>query len=196
MTSCSVPNCDQPHKGHGFCNKHRVRFRLYGDPLVTKQVPPDLSPVDRLLFYGWTVTDTGCWEYLGCRTQQGYAKVPAWKQDRTTVGARIAYEAWVGQIPDGAVIRHKCDNPPCINPEHLEPGTYKDNSQDMTSRGRWRGGKTKITAEQAGIIRRRADTGESFRVLGLEFGISECAVRDIHRRRTWTGLHATLGDNA
>ena len=59
----------------------------------------------------------------------------------------------------GKVIRHKCDNPRCINPEHLEPGSYKDNMQDMKERGRERKlrgqehARSKLTEEQVAWVR-------------------------------------------
>lgn len=49
---------------------------------------------------------------------------------------RLAYEAWVGPIPEGMLIRHTCDTPLCINPDHLIPGTHRDNMQDRLERGR------------------------------------------------------------
>lgn len=49
---------------------------------------------------------------------------------------RVIYEMKNGKIPQGMVIRHKCDNPACCNIEHLEIGTWKDNVADMISRGR------------------------------------------------------------
>ena len=49
---------------------------------------------------------------------------------------RLAYAATYGGIPAGLIIRHRCDNPRCINPVHLEPGTHRDNTQDMIKRGR------------------------------------------------------------
>lgn len=55
---------------------------------------------------------------------------------KTTIGAhRVSYEHFIGPIPAGAIIRHFCDNPLCINPTHLEPGTQADNMRDLQERG-------------------------------------------------------------
>jgi hypothetical protein len=48
----------------------------------------------------------------------------------------VAFEALIGPIPDGLLVRHDCDNPLCVNPEHLRTGTDRDNAQDRDSRGR------------------------------------------------------------
>ena len=55
---------------------------------------------------------------------------------RFTSSPRYAYEIWVGPIPDGKSVLHRCDNPACCNPAHLFIGTQLDNMRDMIAKGR------------------------------------------------------------
>ena len=88
----------------------------------------------RLRRGGWTVTAQGCWESCRFKTSKGYTYV---RYNGVRQGThRLAYETWVGPIPEGHVVRHKCDNHPCINPDHLETGTHADNARDKVERGR------------------------------------------------------------
>lgn len=75
-----------------------------------------------------------CWPWVGVTDQHGYGRV----QFMTSKfkAHRVAFEMFNGPIPDGKIIRHKCDNPNCVNPEHLEAGTQKQNMQDASRRGR------------------------------------------------------------
>lgn len=77
----------------------------------------------------------GCWLWLGGRDRAGYGWV---YYDGRTVGAhRVAWEMHSGKsIPEGVIVRHVCDNPPCVNPAHLLLGTKGDNTSDMYKRGR------------------------------------------------------------
>lgn len=78
--------------------------------------------------------NSGCTLWLGGQNRNGYGYISIGGR---TVGAhRAAYELAHGTVPAGLVIRHHCDNPPCINPNHLTPGTRADNSHDMRIRGR------------------------------------------------------------
>lgn len=57
---------------------------------------------------------------------------------------RVAYVIHKGPVAAGEVVRHKCDNPPCVNPEHLELGTHRDNMDDMVARGRAGSGRRRL----------------------------------------------------
>lgn len=123
-----------------------------------------------------------CWPWPGGRTLRGYGQLRI--GTRLVRAHRAIYEAAVGPIPDGMVVRHRCDNPPCINPHHLELGTQADNMADAVDRGRMasgeRNGRTKLTAEQVADLRRRwAEDGVTQAALSAEYGISSSQVSRI-----------------
>lgn len=82
------------------------------------------------------VLGTRCWEWTGCRVR-GYGQLfrAPGTPDRTH---RISWELAHGAIPPGMYVCHKCDNPPCVNPEHLFVGTSSDNHRDCVAKGRTR----------------------------------------------------------
>ena len=98
--------------------------------------------------------------------------------------ARHVWEECFGQIPDGLNVLHKCDNPVCVNPEHLELGTQSKNIQDCVKRGRYvvNKGQAKICAGIASRIRASNLKG---RELARIYGISEQAICDLRKGRTW-----------
>ena len=104
---------------------------------------PAPSPwIDRL----WQKIDKtdGCWLWTGGLTTSGYGILYTSKQDkpRRRLAHRLMYEIEHGPIPDGLFVCHRCDNPPCVNPDHLFLGTASDNMQDMLSKGRQGRAKT------------------------------------------------------
>lgn len=79
--------------------------------------------------------ESGCWEWQGTLfSATGYGRFYFKGKDNTT--HRVSYELTNGPIPEGLVVRHECDNPLCVNPAHLIPGTLKQNTRDMIDRGR------------------------------------------------------------
>lgn len=91
----------------------------------------------------WTKVDVrdGCWSWRAARNPKGYGVFSC--EGRTVSAHRFSYELYNGPIPSGMVVRHKCDNPPCVNPDHLELGTQADNERDKINRGRYRNGATR-----------------------------------------------------
>lgn len=79
-----------------------------------------------------------CVEWTGRRTATGYGRLV--RGGKHLYAHRWTYQQEHGPIPAGMLVRHTCDNPPCVNPEHLVLGTQADNMRDMAERGRsyWR----------------------------------------------------------
>lgn len=85
------------------------------------------------------VTAAGCFictSHKACRKDRGRKSVIVKRNGRTHLLHRWIYELMFGPIDPGLVVRHKCDNGECINPEHMELGTQKENVHDMIARGR------------------------------------------------------------
>ena len=82
---------------------------------------------------------TGCHLWIGGADPDGYGVISRQgrrgKQERAH---RVAYELFVGPIPDGICVLHRCDTPACVNPEHLFLGTNLDNVRDRDAKGRGR----------------------------------------------------------
>jgi len=76
----------------------------------------------------------GCWLWTGAKQASGHG---VFRWGRLVMAHRYAYQAYLGSIPKGMVVRHKCDVAACVNPDHLELGTVADNNQDMMERGRY-----------------------------------------------------------
>lgn len=129
---CAVEGCEKPARGKGFCTLHYRRAKRHGDPLhIEERVTPTR---ERLLAKIRVHESSGCWEWAGHRNNKGYGI--AWDGKAMTGAHRVSYRVFVGEIPDGLFVLHRCDNPPCCNPEHLFLGTHLDNMKDMRNKGR------------------------------------------------------------
>jgi hypothetical protein len=82
--------------------------------------------------------ESGCWEWTASFARGGYGQFSTSTQDgcKWYRAHRFAHEAFIGPVPEGYVVMHKCDNPKCVNPDHLTSGTHADNIKDRDKKGR------------------------------------------------------------
>lgn len=132
---CAAADCAKDHaRGNPYCSMHYSRLLRNGSPDAV-QALRGVTMEDRLLHYSaWA--ESGCLEWTGHRVGKGYGRVR--DHDRKLLAHRAAYALWVGPIPEGLQVLHWCDNPPCINPEHLHVGTNQENQDERWQRTGYR----------------------------------------------------------
>lgn len=121
MTSCAHADCDKTAHARGYCRTHYRALRKTEE--LPLRWPKD--PITRFWFRVSKQSD--CWIWLGARNASGYGVIH-W-DDRDQMAHRIAYELEVGPISPDRQIDHLCRNRACVNPDHLEPVTMKQNIQ-------------------------------------------------------------------
>ena len=143
----------------------------------------------------WSKTDRtaeGCWQWNGYKLPHEYGTF-AVARCQMRLAHRVAWELTNGEIPEGMRVIHSCDNPSCVNPEHLRLGTAKDNTRDMLTKWRHAHGerhpKTALTEEQVLAIRSlRMSSDLSYAKIGNRFGVSATSVYKIVRRTRWVHI--------
>lgn len=133
-----------------------------------------------------------CWEWQKAKSRFGYGWL-TW--NGVCTGAhRIAWVLTNGEIPEGMCVLHKCDNPPCCNPNHLFLGTRADNCADMRKKGRDKyvgkpgeaNSQAKLSKEDVIRIRMIYKRGViTQRMIAAEYGITRESVKDILQGKNW-----------
>lgn len=143
---------------------------------------------------------TGCWEWIAARHKAGHGKFAVSSKD-IQFAHRVSWMLHRGDIPDGMWVLHKCDNPRCVNPEHLYLGDHAQNTADMVSRGRANPPKhqgkqvswAKLSVEAVMDIRTKRVSINEFAKI---YGVGRATVHDAQSGKKWTFLpmpspHAT-----
>lgn len=124
---------------------------------------PDLTPEEIARFYSKVLRGDGCWPYRGEKHKFGYGLFTVYRDGKRVriLAHRLAFKLATGADPGSSVVRHRCDNPPCCNPEDLEPGTQADNVADAVERRRTdvSGLREYVRARDERALR-RLETGE------------------------------------
>lgn len=135
---------------------------------------------------------TGCWNWSRYRNALGYGVLGV-PLDRTMLAHRYAWEVYKGVVPAGLCVLHRCDNPSCVNPEHLFLGTQADNNEDMHNKGRGvipRGethGCAKLTNKQVQEIREQFGKLSDCE-LARRYGVTSGAIRHMRLGITWRSV--------
>lgn len=116
------------------------------------------SAFKRFMFNANIESFAACWEWSGAINQLGYGR---FTDNYINQGAhRWSFQFFKGPIPEGLWICHACDNPSCVNPDHLWAGTAQQNAQDMHAKGRNFMGPNWMTVFREYEVRRENRTGE------------------------------------
>ncbi len=137
----------------------------------------------------YTINENGCHICVShAYDRDGYPRIQRGK-DKIR-GNRCLYTMNHGEIPPGMVVMHTCDNPHCINPEHLILGTHKENMADRQQKGRTKvgseNGKAKLNDEQVYYI--RFISKESTAVLAEQYHVDQTTIRKIRKGKTYPNV--------
>lgn len=137
-------------------------------------------------FFSKVTVAAGCWLWNAAKSKHGYGSFCV--LGKTFRAHRISWVIKNGDILDNLFVLHKCDNPSCVNPEHLFLGTQKDNIIDCVNKGRNARGnvhpKSKLTNEQVLKIKALKNKCTAIAIARI-FGVDRSTINQIHRGQIW-----------
>lgn len=140
-------------------------------------------------------SESGCWEWVG--TKRGSSSGVHYGGTnigrKSVLAHRASYEFYIGVIPENMLVCHKCDNPKCINPDHLFLGTRLDNAKDMANKHRGTCGEKSSNSKLSNtksfeIIFAAKNKNMKQKEIAYVFGISEKTVNKLFNRKSWKHL--------
>ena len=150
---------------------------------------PTITTEDRF----WAKVDKtdSCWLWTAAKVRHGYGLFHWPQGDRQAQGTahRYSWRLHRGEIPAEMFVLHRCDNPSCVNPDHLFLGTHRENMKDKMAKGRWNTGHGKrIAPDTVRLIRREVNNGTSRGAMARRLGVSATMVSEICSGKRWKNI--------
>lgn len=158
-----------------------------------------ITDSDKARFWSKVDKTEDCWIWTANKNKWGYGRLRMGKRGldyRNELAHRLSWKISYGYIPPGLCVLHRCDNPPCIRPDHLFLGTHLDNARDRISKGRGfiKGSQfinprrcgQKLNPEGVRAIRLLLAAGQTHKEIARKTGVSDCLVSKIRNRKIWS----------
>ena len=145
-------------------------------------------------FWKYVMKADDCWPWIGTTNHDGYGVLRTRLESgrrQSTFAHRVSWQMHYGEITEGLEVCHKCDNPPCVKPEHLFLATHIENIRDATVKGRMRGLRgelnwnAKLTDKMVLEIHLMTSQGVSRTAIAKHFNVSTALISAIARRQIW-----------
>jgi DNA-binding XRE family transcriptional regulator len=174
------------------CSRSHIYHKMKEYDIQTRSTGPARKDISERF---WSKVDRGndedCWEWQASTRSSGYGQI--WVPDKEgPVGAHVvSYRLEYGGVPEGKQVNHTCDNPPCVNPNHLYAGDKKDNMEDLLRRGTSE--QVELGIEQVKDIKRKSDTVE-WETIAEQYDISSKTVEYIESGEIWDFVSVQGGE--
>jgi hypothetical protein len=205
IKKCCVDGCEREAFSQGgrwnsredaittkYCRKHLSWLRKYG----STEMPRHAHGTVEQRFWKFVDKTESCWLWNSGKNAKGYGVMQATpekgqKRGKMLLAHRISYELHHGKLEKGDYVLHSCDNPPCVNPDHLRKGTQSENIREAILKGRKfvpiasgeANPRSKLTLVQAKFIKAHPELGHKH--IADMFGLSPNCIRGVRIGRTW-----------
>lgn len=190
---CSFDSCNGKYLCKGFCERHYKIFKKHGYIKLTYK---DIPVIER--FKARCIKKaSGCIEWNGFVNHEGYGAITV--DARVIRAHRFSYAYYKGAIPDGMLVCHKCDNPRCVNADHLFLGTNQDNVNDKVKKNRQSrlkgedSGTSKLTEKDVIKIKIMLENGDSYKVIADRFNVTKTPIYLINKKKSWKHVSIKRG---
>lgn len=191
LRTCDIPGCARKHNARGLCGPHYLMWWKHGDPLFADKGLHKgtfgQKPNTAEDFWDNVDTSGNCWIWKLAKDREGYGFF--WWKNKQIRAHRFVAQEILGWEIKGLQVCHECDNPSCVNPDHLFLGTHTTNMEDCVKKGRQQKGErchtAKLKEEDVREVRARLANGDPPSRIAKEKGVTKSCIQHIGWGKTW-----------